>query len=80
MLIRKPFRRLSVLEQHALPGMGFVDVHISFAQADANQDWAINVQDILAIIGAWGCSDCQEDIDGSGTVDVGDILTVIAAL
>ena len=66
--------------QHALPGMGFVDVRISFAQADANQDWAINMQDILSIIGAWGCSDCQEDIDGSGTVDVGDILTVIAAL
>ena len=41
----------------------------------------VGVDDLLALIGAWGAcgnpSDCPEDLDGSGTVDVDDLLALI---
>ena len=45
----------------------------------ANNDGVVNVNDLLAIIGAWNSSDPQFDIDGNGTVDVNDLLLVIGA-
>jgi hypothetical protein len=37
------------------------------------------VVDILAILAAWGSEGGPEDIDGSGFVDFGDLLIVLAA-
>ncbi len=47
---------------------------------DANGDGTVDVNDILAVIAAWGqsCNGCLEDLDGSGYVDVSDLLLVIA--
>lgn len=46
--------------------------------ADVNNDGFVNVDDLLAVIGAWGpCGACPEDIDGDGVVDVSDLLAVI---
>ena len=47
---------------------------------DANGDGIVDVNDILAVISAWGqsCNGCLEDLDGSGYVDVSDLLLVIA--
>ena len=45
----------------------------------ANNDGEVNVNDLLAIIGAWNTSNPQFDIDGSGAVDVNDLLIVIGA-
>jgi hypothetical protein len=46
----------------------------------AGGDGAVNVADLLAVIGAWGpCAGCPADIDGNGTVNVADLLAVINA-
>jgi plastocyanin len=48
--------------------------------ADINGDGAVDITDLLGLIGAWGaCDGCPEDIDGSGAVDITDLLTVIGA-
>ncbi|MDP7008856.1 MAG: M12 family metallo-peptidase [Phycisphaerales bacterium] len=45
---------------------------------DINGDNATDVNDLLALIDAWGaCSGCNADIDGSGAVDVDDLLLLI---
>lgn len=49
---------------------------------DANGDYAVNVDDILAVINAWGpcegqCSQCGADVTHNCIVDVDDLLTVI---
>jgi len=46
--------------------------------ADVNGNANVGFDDILQIIGAWGCVGCPEDVDGSGIVDFGDILLAIA--
>ncbi len=45
---------------------------------DVNGDGEVNINDLLAIISAWGpCKSCDEDLDDNGMVDVTDILLVI---
>jgi hypothetical protein len=40
----------------------------------------VGVNDLLAIVDAWGpCTGCPEDIDGNGTVGADDLLEVIGA-
>ena len=39
----------------------------------------MDVEDILGLLGEFGTTNADFDIDGSGSVDVGDILAVIAA-
>ena len=47
---------------------------------DINGDGVVNVDDILATIGAWGpCDGCPEDTDGDGVVGVDDVLAVLSA-
>ncbi len=51
----------------------------SLDPADVNGDGAVDVLDLLAVLGAWGpCPDCPEDINDDGTVDVLDLLAVLA--
>ncbi|MEE2908246.1 MAG: hypothetical protein VX527_10515 [Planctomycetota bacterium] len=49
---------------------------------DTNGDGSVDVNDILAVIDAWGdCppdDDCPEDVDDDGTVGVNDVLLVIS--
>ena len=46
---------------------------------DINGDNITDVNDLLAIIDAWGpCNSCAADIDGNGTVDVDDLLMLIS--
>lgn len=47
--------------------------------ADVNGDGVAGVNDLLAIIGAWGETGGPEDVNGDGTVDVSDLLSVISA-
>lgn len=42
-------------------------------------DGVVDVEDILGLLGEFGTTNADFDIDGSGSVDVGDILAVIAA-
>ncbi len=47
---------------------------------DINGDGATDVNDLLALIDAWGpCADCDADIDGSGAVNVDDLLVLIGS-
>jgi hypothetical protein len=46
---------------------------------DLTGDEVVNVQDLLALLGAWEQSGVPADLDGSGTVDVGDLLMLLAA-
>ncbi len=52
-----------------------------FHPADINHDGNVNVEDVLAVIAAWGTCpiECPADVDGDSVVDVTDLLLVIAA-
>jgi hypothetical protein len=52
---------------------------VCLCPGDTSGDGTVDVQDILAVLSAWGpCQGCAEDVDGSGSVDVGDILAVLS--
>ncbi|MCI0629426.1 MAG: hypothetical protein L0Y44_02080 [Phycisphaerales bacterium] len=43
-------------------------------------DGVVNVNDLLAVIAAWGaCAGCQADLNADGVVNVDDLLAVISA-
>jgi trimeric autotransporter adhesin len=45
---------------------------------DVTQNGTIDVDDLLAVINAWGpCAGCAADVTGNGIVDVDDLLAVI---
>ena len=48
---------------------------------DVNQDGAISVADVLAVLSEFGCtlSNCQYDVDGDDSVTVNDVLIVLSA-
>ncbi|MCH2134905.1 MAG: hypothetical protein MK116_14280, partial [Phycisphaerales bacterium] len=46
---------------------------------DINCDGAVDVSDLLLVIGSWGpCDGCMEDVDGDHQVAVTELLAVIA--
>lgn len=47
--------------------------------ADINGDSVVNVNDLLALLAAWGgCVECPEDVVQDGLVDVVDLLALLA--
>jgi hypothetical protein len=53
-------------------------IAVSGAAADVNGDGTVDVQDLVAVIMAWGpCTGCPEDGNGDGQVDVLDLVEVI---
>jgi len=48
---------------------------------DLNNSGAVDVADLLELLGTWGACDgeCPADFDQSGTVDVADLLTLLGA-
>lgn len=47
---------------------------------DINNDGAVDVSDLLVLLGAWGsCPDCSSDLNGDGVVDVSDLLVLLGA-
>ena len=46
---------------------------------DLNGDGEVGVDDVLAVIGAFGTTDPAGDADGNGLVDVNDVLLVVGA-
>ena len=52
----------------------------SFCQADVDGSGSVDVNDLLMVIGEWGCTGtCAADITGDGTVNVQDLLELIAS-
>ncbi|MDG1838654.1 MAG: FG-GAP repeat protein [Phycisphaerales bacterium] len=69
-------------ESTAVPWSGAVYVRpaSSGCSGDLDGDVDVDVNDLLAIINAWGpCTGCLEDIDGNGIVGADDLLEVIGA-
>jgi hypothetical protein len=55
-----------------------IDPPATAPAADVNGDGSVDVDDLLAVMQAWGpCDGCPEDVDGSGMVDVDDLLAVL---
>ena len=67
---------------YATPGTDFSIERLVAAQpipGDANADGAVNIQDFLAVLAAWGaCTGCGEDFDNDGVVGINDLLIVLA--
>jgi predicted outer membrane repeat protein len=47
-------------------------------EGDVDQDQFIGIDDLLAVVGAWGaCPGCAEDVNEDGAVDIIDLLAVL---
>ena len=47
---------------------------------DVNDDLAVNVKDLLALLAQWGpCTSCGADLNGDGVVDPADLAPLLAA-
>ena len=47
--------------------------------ADINNDLTVNIDDLFAILAAWGpCENCPEDLNDDGTVNIDDLFAVLA--
>ena len=57
----------------------FTAIGGTLVPGDVNGDGVVGVNDILAVISAWGeCDGCSEDLNNDGYVNVNDLLEVIA--
>ncbi|UCD73816.1 MAG: hypothetical protein JSV91_08445 [Phycisphaerales bacterium] len=57
-----------------------VGVPLSECPEDVNGDGVVDIDDVFAILGAWGpCDDCPEDVNDDGTVDIDDLFEVLGA-
>jgi hypothetical protein len=62
--------------------VGVDDVLIDVAPAcpaDINDSGSVGIEDLLAVIAAWGSGPGPADVNGDGTVNIADLLAVIAA-
>lgn len=51
---------------------------LPFCAGDLEQDGHINVNDLLAMLAAWGtCADCRADLNTDGSVDIVDLLDLL---
>ncbi len=51
----------------------------TFIDCERLDERGCSVDDLLAVLDAWGNKGGPEDLDGSGTVDFGDLLLLLAA-
>lgn len=57
-----------------------IDVAAVPCPADVNGSGAVDFDDLLGVLAAWGpCSPCDQDIDGNGDVNFDDLLALLAA-
>ncbi|MCP4759859.1 MAG: hypothetical protein GY894_07220 [Planctomycetes bacterium] len=60
----------------------FAAIHVGEIEtcpSDISGDGEVNVDDILAVVAAFGaCDSCDEDLDGDGIVGIDDLLVAIA--
>ena len=56
-----------------------LDPVVDTCDGDANQDGAVNVNDLLLAVSEWGQSGTAADVNNDGTVNVADVLIMIDA-
>jgi hypothetical protein len=62
------------------PNGHFAQWGSSCASPDLNGDGAVNVHDLLSLIGMWGaCTSCSADLNSDNVVNVLDLLLLIAS-
>jgi hypothetical protein len=49
----------------------------STCPGEVNGDGIVDVQDLLQVIGEWGCAGCPSDVNGDGVTDINDLLIVL---
>ena len=55
-----------------------VEYETTTCPGDLNDNEQVEIQDLLAVLGAWGpCTNCEADINQSGAVDITDLLAII---
>ena len=59
--------------------MGAYEYQTDPCPADVDGDGVVGVNDLVAVIVAWGTADSAADIDGSGTVGVDDLVFVVSS-
>ncbi|UCD74150.1 MAG: hypothetical protein JSV91_10205 [Phycisphaerales bacterium] len=48
--------------------------------ADVNADEQVNIDDLFAVLAAWGiCDDCPEDVNDDGKVNIDDVFEILGA-
>ena len=47
---------------------------------DIDGDGDADINDLLALLAAWGSSNANADLNGDGTVDINDLLVMLSAL
>jgi hypothetical protein len=52
---------------------------ISFCSEDLDQNGVINIDDLFAVLAAWGETNAPEDVNSDGVVDVDDLFEILAA-
>jgi hypothetical protein len=68
----------------AIVDMGAYEVQLLDCPPDINNSGAVDVDDLIAVVLAWGpCPvppvPCPADVNGSGSVDVDDLISVVLA-
>ncbi|MAI67507.1 MAG: hypothetical protein CMJ26_06495 [Phycisphaerae bacterium] len=72
-------KRIDSLGSSRAFSVGWLFPEQTTVPGDVNGDGVIDVNDILALIVAWGpCNGCPEDLDGSGSVNVSDLIQLIS--
>jgi hypothetical protein len=72
-------KRIDSLGGSRVFSLGWLFPEQTTVPGDVNGDGVIDVNDVLALIVAWGnCDGCPEDLDGNSTVNVSDLIQLIS--
>ena len=47
--------------------------------ADLDGNGSVDFNDLVTVLGGWGCSNCPEDINGDGITDFNDLVNLLSA-
>ena len=69
---------LDTIQREYLAGFLAGCVEVAECAGDTNGDFQRNVDDLLNLLSQWGTDDSACDLDGSGEVEVNDLLFLLS--